>query len=297
MTANTTTVLPDARALVAQFGRQVRHCYEFSTGLEISGKAALDLFHAINTVLATPTAPDARALIQDLLWVIDRSHGHRHVEAAERARAFLAISAGKAECSEHDAYRLRLIAEADCGCRIPAPFDEVADHLAAIAFDEGVKRCRATQPAPDAAVPAGLPERFEAWWASYRHRNLNLVGYAVKKQIAFDAFEAAAAPKVASEGADREAIANLHALQHDTAANATKPVWGGSVIQWAADEIRVMRASDTGAGLRPMLQEAHDTLHECTAVLHANDCRKVAAVMERIRHVLAAPTDATDGAQ
>jgi len=55
----TPAVLPDARALVAQFGRQVGHCYEFGTGLEISGKAALDLFHAINTVLATPPASDA----------------------------------------------------------------------------------------------------------------------------------------------------------------------------------------------------------------------------------------------
>jgi len=69
MTANTTTGLPDARALVAQFGRQVGHCYEFSTGLEISGKAALDLFHAINTVLATQPAPDAAvAAGEDGLW-------------------------------------------------------------------------------------------------------------------------------------------------------------------------------------------------------------------------------------
>lgn len=46
-----------------------------------------------------------------------------------------------------DAYRLRKVAEANCGCRIPAPFDEVADHLAALSFNEGVKRCFATQPA------------------------------------------------------------------------------------------------------------------------------------------------------
>jgi len=59
---------------------------------------------------------------------------------------------------------------------------------------------------------------------------------------------------------------------------------------------RLIVASETGAGLRSMLQEAHDTLHECTAVLHADDCRKVAAVMERIRHALATHTDATDGA-
>jgi hypothetical protein len=84
---------------------------------------------------------EARKLIADLLWVIDRSHGHRHVEAAERARAYLSAPASKLECTEHDAYRLRLVAEADCGCRIPAPFDQVADHLAVIAFDEGAKRC------------------------------------------------------------------------------------------------------------------------------------------------------------
>lgn len=53
---------------------------------------------------------------------------------------------GGPKLNEHDAYRIRKVAEADCGWRIPAPFDEVADHLAAIAFDEGVKRSRPATP-------------------------------------------------------------------------------------------------------------------------------------------------------
>jgi len=41
--------------------------------------------------------------------------------------------------------------------------------------------------------------------------------------------------------------------------------------------------------VRVLLQEVHDTLHECTAVLTANDCIKVAAVMARVRAALATP--------
>lgn len=40
--------------------------------------------------------------------------------------------------------------------------------------------------------------------------------------------------------------------------------------------------------LSDLLHEAHDTLHECTAVLSARDCAKVAPLMERIRGALAA---------
>lgn len=39
--------------------------------------------------------------------------------------------------------------------------------------------------------------------------------------------------------------------------------------------------------LRSLMQEAHDMMHECTAVMTANDCSKVAAVMTRIRAALA----------
>ncbi len=37
------------------------------------------------------------------------------------------------------------------------------------------------------------------------------------------------------------------------------------------------------AALLAALEEAHETMHQCTAVLTANDCAKVAAVMERCR--------------
>jgi len=46
--------------------------------------------------------------------------------------------------------------------------------------------------------------------------------------------------------------------------------------------------------LREAAQEAHDTLHECTAVLTANDCAKVAATMSRLRAALATPEVSTD---
>lgn len=36
------------------------------------------------------------------------------------------------------------------------------------------------------------PAEFEAWWATYRHRNRDAADYPVKKQIAFDAFYHAA---------------------------------------------------------------------------------------------------------
>ncbi|WP_312784635.1 hypothetical protein [Brevundimonas sp.] len=44
--------------------------------------------------------------------------------------------------------------------------------------------------APQAAVVGkrDYPAEFEAWWATYRHRNRDVADYSVKKQIAFDAF-------------------------------------------------------------------------------------------------------------
>ena len=42
------------------------------------------------------------------------------------------------------------------------------------------------------------------------------------------------------------------------------------------------------AGLLAALEEAHETMHQCTAVLTANDCAKVAAVMERCRAAITA---------
>ena len=43
------------------------------------------------------------------------------------------------------------------------------------------------------------PAEFEAWWATYKHRNRDVAEYPVKKQIAFDAFYFAAlsAPQAA----------------------------------------------------------------------------------------------------
>ncbi|WP_338578670.1 hypothetical protein V8J38_16840 (plasmid) [Brevundimonas olei] len=48
-------------------------------------------------------------------------------------------------------------------------------------------------------APAKLGERdypaeFEAWWATYRHRNRDVADYTAKKQIAFDAFYFGAHP-------------------------------------------------------------------------------------------------------
>lgn len=47
----------------------------------------------------------------------------------------------------------------------------------------------------EASAEAGerdYPAEFEAWWATYRHRNRDVADYPVKKQIAFDAFYHAA---------------------------------------------------------------------------------------------------------
>lgn len=49
------------------------------------------------------------------------------------------------------------------------------------------------------------------------------------------------------DAGEREAIADLHRLQHD-GPPAARPIGGGSIIRWAADEIAALRAS-TGEGL------------------------------------------------
>lgn len=43
---------------------------------------------------------------------------------------------------------------------------------------------------------------------------------------------------------DRAAIAKLHELQH-SGDPAAKPEWGGSIIEWAAREITVLRSVTT----------------------------------------------------
>ena len=53
-----------------------------------------------------------------------------------------------------------------------------------------------------------------------------------------------------------------------------------------ADGVEAML--DEREALRAALEEAHETMHQCTAVLTANDCAKVAAVMERCRTAIAA---------
>lgn len=46
--------------------------------------------------------------------------------------------------------------------------------------------------APAEVGERDYPAEFEAWWATYRHRNRDVADYSVKKQIAFDAFYHAA---------------------------------------------------------------------------------------------------------
>ena len=41
--------------------------------------------------------------------------------------------------------------------------------------------------------------------------------------------------------ADRKAIAALHELQHDGSVLASPPQWGGSILAWAATEIKALR--------------------------------------------------------
>lgn len=47
---------------------------------------------------------------------------------------------------------------------------------------------KAREEAPDESGERDYPAEFETWWATYRHRNRDVVDYPVKKQIAFDAF-------------------------------------------------------------------------------------------------------------
>jgi len=46
------------------------------------------------------------------------------------------------------------------------------------------------------------------------------------------------------------------------------------------------RMAEKMARYEGALQLAHDTLHECTAVLTASDCAKVSQVMQRCREAL-----------
>lgn len=75
---------------------------------------------------------------------------------------------------------------------------EIREHAtdAARSYLYNTRAMLAAAPAAAPAAPqaAGVgeerdyPAEFEAWWATYRHRNRNVANYPVKKQIAFDAF-------------------------------------------------------------------------------------------------------------
>jgi hypothetical protein len=52
-----------------------------------------------------------------------------------------------------------------------------------------------------------------------------------------------------------------------------------------------------GETLREAAQAAHDIMHECTAVLTASDCAKVAAGMKCLRDALAAPFEGREPTQ
>lgn len=61
--------------------------------------------------------------------------------------------------------------------------------------DKGRAYLAALATREEASAEAGerdYPAEFEAWWATYRHRNRDVADYPVKKQIAFDAFYFAA---------------------------------------------------------------------------------------------------------
>lgn len=52
----------------------------------------------------------------------------------------------------------------------------------------------------------------------------------------------------------------------------------------------IVTAVNSHHDLLEALREAHETMHECTAVLSASDCAKVAAVMVRMRAAIAKST-------
>lgn len=166
-----------------------------------------------------------------------------------------------------------------------------------------------TPPASDAAVPAGevidLERNFFASLIAAAEQSKWMPPEYMMNDWVSDCCDllingpAAAAPKVASDtGADREAIAKLHALQHDNCLNAAKPVWGGSIIQWAADEISALRASGTGVGyalLREQLYSLADVLD--MSVEQEDHFRgRIRCYLAMHEAALATPTDATDGA-
>lgn len=72
----------------------------------------------------------------------------------------------------------------------PAPEGGAVTYVAADGAT--AHRLATREEAPAEAGERDYPAEFEAWWATYRHRNRDVADYSVKKQIAFDAFYHAA---------------------------------------------------------------------------------------------------------
>lgn len=100
--------------------------------------------------------------------------------------------------------------------------------------------------------------------------------------------------EVKVEQVDREAAASYYEAtkSHRTDDHIVKLIRHGDhahamVAAFARHRIEATRAlSAEVEALRAMLLQAHDTMHECTAVLSANDCATVAAVMAEVRALL-----------
>ena len=63
------------------------------------------------------------------------------------------------------------------------------------------------QPAPSVAVKADLPERFEEWWTGRDSKGEKTLNYNQRKQLAWDAFHAAALSAQVQDVAGLEALA------------------------------------------------------------------------------------------
>jgi hypothetical protein len=130
----------------------------------------------------------------------------------------------------------RFLADYDDGDRADAgnaPLMEahVADFRALLSAKQGA----------DTAGEGDLPTRFEAWWASYPHNGRASANYGQKKQIAFDAFEAAQPTTIAADG-DKVLVAALN--QNDTMRQELTHV--GNLISHLERAMRVEPANADG---------------------------------------------------
>jgi hypothetical protein len=135
--------------------------------------------------------------------------------------------------------------------------------------------------APAEAGERDYPAEFEAWWATYRHRNRDVADYSVKKQIAFDAFYHAA---LRARSSAPEALGNLLAVIHGDGGHRALEVGTKQAALEAEKIVAGLFAAPSADKLRGLVGASEDILSALSALSVAG--KPIASLDTKLRDAI-----------